>query len=94
MKSARPKSTGSKSGEWRIWSIWNRRIVLCALQAENFACTRSAQKKRAEWLPLTSITAARDAQAALCGMSADFAAQIFEHIHEESVRQQLEIVNK
>ena len=36
----------------------------------------------------------RGAQAALCGMSADFAAQIFEHIHEESVRQQLEILNQ
>ena len=36
----------------------------------------------------------RGAQGALCGMSADFVKQIFEHIHEESVRQQLEIVNK
>lgn len=36
----------------------------------------------------------RGAQGALCGMSADFVAQIFEGIHEESVRQQLEIINK
>ena len=36
----------------------------------------------------------RGAQGALMGMSDDFAKQIFEHIHEESVRQQLEIVNK
>ena len=36
----------------------------------------------------------RGAQGSLCGMSADFVKQIFEHIHEESVRQQLEIVNK
>jgi chorismate mutase len=36
----------------------------------------------------------RGAQGALCGMSADFVKQIYEHIHEESVRQQLEIVNK
>ena len=36
----------------------------------------------------------RGAQGALCGMSADFIAQIFEGIHEESVRQQLEIINK
>ena len=35
----------------------------------------------------------RGAQGALCGMSADFIAQIF-GIHEESVRQQLEIINK
>ena len=35
----------------------------------------------------------RAAQASLCGMSPEFAAQIFEHIHEESVRQQLEILN-
>lgn len=36
----------------------------------------------------------RGVQGAMCGMSADFAAQIFEHIHEESVRQQMEIINK
>lgn len=36
----------------------------------------------------------RGAQGALCGMSPQFAAQIFEHIHEESVRQQIEIINK
>lgn len=36
----------------------------------------------------------RGAQASLCGMSPEFAAQIFEHIHEESVRQQLEILNQ
>ena len=36
----------------------------------------------------------RGAPGALCGMSADFIAQIFEGIHEESVRQQLEIINK
>ena len=36
----------------------------------------------------------RGAQAALSGMSPEFAAQIFEHIHEESVRQQLEILNQ
>ena len=35
-----------------------------------------------------------ESQAGLCGMDANFAAQIFELIHEESVRQQLEIVNK
>ena len=36
----------------------------------------------------------RGAQASLCGLSPEFAAQVFEHIHEESVRQQLEIVNQ
>lgn len=35
----------------------------------------------------------RGAQASLCGMDAEFAAQVFELIHEESVRQQLAIVN-
>ena len=35
----------------------------------------------------------RGAQGALCGMSADFVKNIFEHIHEESVRQQIEIIN-
>ena len=36
----------------------------------------------------------RGAQGALCGMSPEFAAKIFESIHEESVRQQMEIINK
>lgn len=36
----------------------------------------------------------RGVQGAMCGMSPEFAAQIFEHIHEESVRQQMEIINK
>lgn len=36
----------------------------------------------------------RGAQGALCGMSADFVKQVFEMIHEESVRQQIEIINK
>ena len=35
----------------------------------------------------------RGAQGALCGMSADFVKNIFEHIHEESVRQQIEVIN-
>ena len=36
----------------------------------------------------------RGAQASFCGMNAEFAAQVFELIHEESVRQQLAIVNQ
>lgn len=36
----------------------------------------------------------RGAQGVLCGMSADFMTTVFEAIHEESVRQQLEIINK
>lgn len=36
----------------------------------------------------------RGAQGTLCGMSAEFTARIFENIHEESVRQQMEIINK
>ncbi|MCM1079292.1 MAG: bifunctional 3-deoxy-7-phosphoheptulonate synthase/chorismate mutase type II [Bacteroidales bacterium] len=36
----------------------------------------------------------RAAQGSLCGMSPEFVKQVFEHIHEESVRQQLEIVGK
>lgn len=35
----------------------------------------------------------RGAQGALLGMSPEFIAQVFEHVHEESVRQQLEIIN-
>ncbi len=36
----------------------------------------------------------RGAQGALCGMSPDFVAKVFESIHEESVRQQIEIINQ
>ena len=36
----------------------------------------------------------RGAQGALCGMDSEFVAQVFEKIHEESVRQQMEIINK
>lgn len=36
----------------------------------------------------------RGAQGALCGMSSDFVVKVFEGIHEESVRQQMEIINK
>ena len=35
----------------------------------------------------------RGAQGALLGMSPEFIAQVFEHVHEESVRQQVEIIN-
>lgn len=36
----------------------------------------------------------RGAQGALCGMDAAFIKKVFEAIHEESVRQQMEIINK
>ena len=36
----------------------------------------------------------RGAQGVLCGMSADFIKAVFEAVHEESVRQQIEIMNK
>ena len=36
----------------------------------------------------------RGAQGTLCGMDADFVKLVFEAIHEESVRQQMEIINK
>lgn len=36
----------------------------------------------------------RGAQGALCGMGADFVRTVYEEIHEESVRQQMEIINK
>ena len=40
------------------------------------------------------ILSKRGAQGVLCGMAAEFVANVFEHIHEESVRQQIEIINK
>jgi chorismate mutase len=36
----------------------------------------------------------RGVQCSMCGMSTDFAEHIFKNIHEESVRQQMEIINK
>lgn len=42
----------------------------------------------------SEILEKRGAQASLCGMAPEFAARVFELIHEESVRQQLEIVNQ
>jgi chorismate mutase len=40
------------------------------------------------------ILSKRGAQGALCNMSPEFVAKVFELIHEESVRQQIEIINK
>ena len=42
----------------------------------------------------TEILDKRGAQGVLCGMSAEFMKSIFEAIHEESVRQQIEVMNK
>ena len=36
----------------------------------------------------------RGLQGSLCGMAPEFVAKVFENIHEESVRQQIEIINK
>jgi chorismate mutase len=36
----------------------------------------------------------RGAQGSLCGMDSEFVKKIYEAIHEESVRQQIEIINK
>ncbi len=41
----------------------------------------------------SEILEKRGAQGEACGMSADFMKNIFEAIHEESVRQQIEIIN-
>ena len=40
------------------------------------------------------ILAKRGAQGSLLGMGPEFVAKVFEGIHEESVRQQIEIINK
>ena len=36
----------------------------------------------------------RGAQGVLCGMSSEFMKTVFEAIHEESVRQQIDVMNK
>jgi chorismate mutase len=45
-------------------------------------------------LRYSEILDKRGAQGALCGMGADFVKKIFESVHEESVRQQMEIINQ
>lgn len=42
----------------------------------------------------TEILDKRGAQGVLCGMSGDFMKVVFEAIHEESVRQQIDVMNK
>ncbi len=42
----------------------------------------------------TEILEKRGAQGVLCGMSAEFIKSIFEAIHEESVHQQIDVMNK
>ena len=42
----------------------------------------------------SEILEKRGAQGTLCGMAPEFVAHIFECVHEESVRQQIEIINK
>ena len=42
----------------------------------------------------SEILEKRGAQGVLCGMDADFVKKIYEAIHEESVRQQMELINK
>ena len=42
----------------------------------------------------SEILAKRGAQGVLCGMSGEFVQTVFEAIHEESVRQQVEVMNK
>lgn len=42
----------------------------------------------------TEILDKRGAQGTLCGMDPDFVKKVYEAIHEESVRQQMEIINK
>src|SRR5574344_1831741 len=44
--------------------------------------------------PYNEILDKRGIQGSQCGMDADFIKNVFESIHEESVRQQLEIINK
>ena len=47
-----------------------------------------------ETLRYSEILEKRGAQGALNGMTSSFIRDIFEHIHEESVAQQIEIMNK
>ena len=63
-------------------------------------CREIGQYKRAHNMTVLQPTRygeildKRGAQGTLCGMSADFVKSVFESVHEESVRQQMEIINR
>lgn len=55
-------------------------------QAHNMAVVQTSR--------YNEILEKRGVQGSLCGMSAEFVKKIFEAIHEESVRQQIEVINQ
>ena len=63
-------------------------------------CREIGQYKKEHNMPVlqtvryNEIQNKRGAQGVLCGMDPDFVRKIFEEVHEESVRQQMEIINQ
>ena len=63
-------------------------------------CRESGHYKKEHNMPVlqptryNEILNKRGAQGTLCGMDSDFVKVVFEAVHQESVRQQMEIINK
>ncbi|MCF0202018.1 MAG: bifunctional 3-deoxy-7-phosphoheptulonate synthase/chorismate mutase type II [Bacteroidaceae bacterium] len=74
-----------------IMSMLSKRMRVCReigsyKRANNMTVLQTAR--------YTEILDKRGAQGVLCGMDANFVKTVYEAIHEESVRQQIEIINK
>ena len=70
-------------------------LSLLVIRDENTSTEGITQlRKQIDELDNEMILNKRGAQGALSGMDAEFIARVFENIHEESVRQQMEIINK
>ena len=80
------------------WDDENKRVLMSGNASDKcyvyFDLIVKTQININDTLLEIEILEKRGAQGTLCGMDADFVAHVYELIHGESVRQQIEIVNK
>jgi len=97
VRSTRAVDEGLRPLRAQIDDIDNQLMMLLAQRMQ--VCRQIGMYKKVRNLAVlqtnryNEILEKRGEQARLCGMSAQFAAEVFEHIHEESVRQQLQVIN-
>ena len=97
VRSTRAVDEGLRPLRAQIDDIDNQLMMLLAQRMQ--VCRQIGMYKKEQNLAVlqtnryNEILEKRGEQARLCGMSAQFAAEVFEHIHEESVRQQLQVIN-
>ena len=97
VRSTRAVDEGLRPLRAQIDDIDNQLMMLLAQRMQ--VCRQIGMYKKGQNLAVlqtnryNEILEKRGEQARLCGMSAQFAAEVFEHIHEESVRQQLQVIN-